>query len=426
MHLKFRNVNEAFVGIVRGMTEGSIPTVRTTSRNGAVIQCVEPMTFTYSHPRERVLFNAVRDANPFMHLYETLWMLAGRNDVAPVAYYASNMRQFSDDGKTLNGAYGYRWRCAQGRLNLWLSKGNVGPIRGYNRPGVDQLNLLVSHLRSNPDSRRAVLTMWNVEDDLLRIGSQCSCGVRAQMTVDCPVCKGIGITPASKDVCCNLNVMFSLRKQRQEDYDDFEHWIHSPSYALDMTVTNRSNDLVWGMLGANYVHMTFLQEYMAARLGAEVGLYHHVTNNLHAYCDRADWKPAEWLDWEDDADRRVYDYCERDEAGLPDYVPFHTVPLVQGAGHDADWFDQQVQLFCETWPGADSDIPKEAHWSEPFLETVAKPMMRAFRIYKMSRDPANAAVRHAFMREAIEACRHVAATDWRLAATDWLTRRKDK
>jgi hypothetical protein len=34
-----------------------------------------------------------------------------------------------------------------------------------------------------------------------------------------------------------------------------------------MTVTNRSNDLCWGMLGANYVHFTILQEYLAARLG---------------------------------------------------------------------------------------------------------------------------------------------------------------
>jgi thymidylate synthase len=168
-------------------------------------------------------------------------MLAGRNDVDSVAYYAKQMREYSDDGKTLNGAYGYRWRKA--KTNVLGSGVDDGIV--YDE--IDQLAVIVNHLKAQTESRRAVLQMWNVEDDLLKIGS------------DLDFMRG----KESKDVCCNLSVMFAVRKVNTGpgDYGD-----EYRSY-LDMTVTNRSNDLIWGLLGANFVHFTILQEYMAARLG---------------------------------------------------------------------------------------------------------------------------------------------------------------
>jgi hypothetical protein len=90
-------------------------------------------------------------------------MLAGRNDVATVAYYAKQMREYSEDGKTLNGAYGYRWR------NQLVNVYEHGDPTWQH---VDQLDVLVAHLKADPTSRRAVLQMWNVEDDLLKIGTR--------------------------------------------------------------------------------------------------------------------------------------------------------------------------------------------------------------------------------------------------------------
>ena len=72
-------------------------------------------------PCERVLLYPERNANPFFHLYESLWMLAGRNDVAGPARYAKNMNNYSDNGVTLP-------RC------LWISlaKGvQCRPTRGH-------------------------------------------------------------------------------------------------------------------------------------------------------------------------------------------------------------------------------------------------------------------------------------------------------
>lgn len=145
MELKVRNVNSA---VQEGFWKMKILGVRESSRNGEVIRIPEPVMTTYENPAERVLFWPERDANPIFHLMESLWMLAGRNDLAFVQYFNSRMGQFSDDGVVLNGAYGHRWR---------------------NRFGADQLVELVEHLQKNPDSRRAVLTMWGVDADLAQI-----------------------------------------------------------------------------------------------------------------------------------------------------------------------------------------------------------------------------------------------------------------
>ena len=40
---------------------------------------------------------------------------------------------------------------------------------------------------------------------------------------------------------------------------------------LQMTVHCRSNDIIWGTYGANAVHFSILQEYVAARIGVDLG-----------------------------------------------------------------------------------------------------------------------------------------------------------
>lgn len=259
MHLHTRNVNTAFKTLVAGFrgkppydTDGMKPfsdkcwanVVRRNSRNGPVLVIDEPVTITYSHPTERVLFNQARDANPFMHLYESLWMLAGRNDVAPLAYYAKNFLNYSDDGKTLNGAYGYRWRHAE--RYEWSN-----PTDLYRSENVDQLKILIDHLKADPTSRRAVLQMWNVEDDLLKIGlKEITTEANKQYRT---------FSPPSRDVCCNLSVMFSLREIVTNNVGKMSAAAlesgareEVTNCVLDMTVTNRSNDLVWGCLGSDY------------------------------------------------------------------------------------------------------------------------------------------------------------------------------
>ncbi len=433
MHLHTRNVNTAFRELVEwtdrlsknpssGYNDGRV--VVNDSRNGKVFRWDEPVTITYSHPRERVLFNAARDANPFFHLYESLWMLAGRNDVAPLAYYNSKITAIaSDDGKTFNGAYGHRWRHAAVGLPFDMDTRSVNISTPVSRVArtvtanglVDQLDILVNHLKADPTSRRAVLQMWNVEDDLLKIGHKATYCDGPHQEKDCPYCvtsNGGKVEAGSKDVCCNLSVMFSIREGKGSQpttpsglsvTDNGTHQL------LDMTITNRSNDMVWGMLGANYVHFTFLQEYMAARLSCEVGKYHHFSNNLHVY--EWNWKPEEWLAEKLSRGGKVSDWYSGDAdlyASLGDIPPteYPGVPLVK----DAAVFESELPRFVEANCGKSRNWV--VHYQEPFLDTVAQPMMDAFYNYKDKDMPG-----------ALLAAEAIKADDWRVACIQWLQRR---
>lgn len=441
MHLKFCNVNEAFTGLVRGIHTGTIPTTKKPSRVGEVLTIEEPMTITYERPIERVLFNIARDASPAFHLYEALWMLAGRNDLAPLQYYVSTFDSFSDDGEVLNGAYGYRWRHARSPETRIPPK-----FRDNNDLHLDQLNVLVEHLKQNPGSRRAVLQMWNVEDDLLKIGfglCQACDGEGSMMqqwgkeamlksrgralpftdgrkgvyyvnaqgeeiglkTIGgpCSKCGGSGQESYSKDVCCNLSVMFSLRTLSASTGGFVDGEGAGVEQVLDMTVTNRSNDMIWGMLGANIVHFSFLQEYMAARLGVQVGVYNHFTNNLHVYTER--WEPGKWLDGygpnRDMHSPRIYSY-EKDVKLV--------VPLV----HDAATFEEELPAFVTFNAGA-PQLEWRTHWREPFLDKVAQPLLYAFHFYKQKD-----------FKNALASCDDILAEDWKIAAINWLKKRKEK
>ena len=208
------NVNEAYILAMAHLREDG---AHEDSRNGPVIVAPGPVVTVYARPCERVLFSVIRNGNPFFHFMESLWMLAGRNDLAFIQPFVARMAEFSDDGETLHGAYGKRWRS-------WF--------------GFDQLSALVGELQARPESRRAVLEMWSAEDDLVR--------------------------PGGKDLPCNTHAYFDLRGGK-----------------LNMTVLNRSNDAIWGCYGANVVHFSVMMEYMAAMLGVGVGEYRQFSNNLH-------------------------------------------------------------------------------------------------------------------------------------------------
>lgn len=380
MEIRTRNVCTAFATLVRIFQTRELggdvvpwethgrpaPVVGKSPRGLPTLMVDEPVTILYERPLERVLFNAARDANPFFHLYHSLWLLAGRDDVAAPAYYARRYAEFSDDGVTSNGSYGKRWV--------------------YSRAG-DQISRVIAHLKAKPESRRAVLQMWNVEDDLLKVDM-------------------------SRDVCCNLSALFSVREEtHSQDSGGTTPWgepvdVPVKKKSLDMTVLNRSNDLVWGTLGEDFCTFSFLLEYVAAHLGVEVGRYWQVSNNLHVY--DSNFKPDEWLAWEETAYRRVYDYAECD--GSPGYPRMRTVPLVR----DPAAFDRQLPLVVSHFDGREENGSIGCdEITEPFLWDVARPLLRAFSMHRRGRT-----------EDAIELVRdQCAADDWCLAAEGWLERR---
>lgn len=210
-----RNVNDGYNRLTRLVAQlGKL----SDSRNGKVLSLECPVMVKMRSPCERVLFDVARRANPFFHLFEAMWMLAGSDQVGPVRFYNSQMYTYSDDGERFNAAYGYRWR---------------------KHFGYDQIERAIEMLRANPKDRRVVISMWDPRDDL---GSD------------------------SLDIPCNQQIIPRVYEGK-----------------LNFLTTNRSNDLIWGLMGANAVHLTILMEYMALRLGLPVGEWVHVSNNLHVY-----------------------------------------------------------------------------------------------------------------------------------------------
>lgn len=210
-----RNVNDVFI---EGLWALKVAGKAEDTRNGKVLALAEPAMSVYRNPAERVLYHDKRNANPFFHLMECVWMMAGSDDLAFVERYNSNMASYSDDGKTIYGAYGNRWRT---------------------QFEVDQLEYIVRMLRQDPTSRRIVLTMWDPTTDL---------------------------DSDSKDIPCNTQVYFRVVRGM-----------------LDMTITCRSNDAIWGAYGANAVHFSFLHEYIARASGIPQGTMYQLSNNLHIY-----------------------------------------------------------------------------------------------------------------------------------------------
>lgn len=248
--LTVRNANAALAEVLQQISQYQKTPNQdwstTDSRNGQVIKSTTPFTTVYLFPNERVNFDVTRNASPFFHYLESLWMLAGREDVAFPAYYAANIANYSDDGKTLNGAYGYRW------LQYF---------------GEDQISILVNELIKDPLSRRCILQMWSAQDpEELHDGEQRKSDLNSLSA------------SSSRDVCCNLSVVFQARKAFRS------HETTGDTY-LDMTVYNRSNDIVYGAYGANSVHFSVLHEYICTCVGIKMGTYYQVSNNFHTYTE---------------------------------------------------------------------------------------------------------------------------------------------
>lgn len=163
-----------------------------------------------------------RKFNPEFCIGEARWMFDGSNNAHFLDQFSKGYAdKYSDDG-IMHGAYGYRL---------------------INDQGLNQIEKVIELLNNAPNTRRAVLSMWKPELD---------CG--NQKVSDRP---------------CNLQVIF----QRS---------ILNPS-KLDMCVTSRSADVIFGFSGSDLPYFSLLHAYIASQVGLEIGVYHHISNNFHIY-----------------------------------------------------------------------------------------------------------------------------------------------
>lgn len=350
--IQANNVNDAFYCGAQYLRGAGV--VEET-RAGKALVAPGPVLTVYNRPTERVLFNAQRDCNPFFHFAEALWMLAGRSDAAFLNRYVKDFgARFAEANGMIHGAYGWRWRS-------WFHYDGEYPI--------DQIEAVVKLLRDNPESRQAVIQMWDPNADLIQLD---------------------GTNTECKDRPCNTQVYLRVRGEPTACAGS---WEHDHSSVLDLTVACRSNDIIWGAYGANAVHFSFLQEYLAGRIGVGVGRMYQFSNNYHAYVNVFERKAA-----------------------LPQVdVLYGSVPPLPIGDVWHDW-DSDLDVFM-LWHdryhdvgGVSLDVPS---FSNNWFTNVAVPMVKS---YVCRKDP-DVAGRN---------CRQIAAPDWRRAAGEWLQRRWKK
>lgn len=186
-----------------------------TDINGVLLMIRNPRARLSRSERKNTLFSC---------LGEFLWYLAGTDELKFVEYYIPLYGKFSDDGKTVFGAYGPRLMSLNGAIN--------------------QIQNVIETLRKKPHSRRAVIQLFRGED----------------LAAD--------LEKRREDLPCTCTMQFMVR-----------------GVELHMMVMMRSNDAFMG-LPHDVFAFTMLQELVARSLGLEVGQYKHAVGSLHLYaCD---------------------------------------------------------------------------------------------------------------------------------------------
>lgn len=206
------SVNELFCRTVQAVAAGG----HQVSPRGQATREVLDASLCLTRPRARLVhLPPARVLNPAFAVAETVWIISG-TDAPWIFDYNERLRQYADDG-VLRGAYGPRMR-------RW---------GGY----VDQLQRVLTTLMEDPDSRRAVVQLYDPIRD----------------------------ADGHRDVPCTLGYRFHIRDGR-----------------LHMSTTMRGQD-VWIGLPYDLFSATVLHELMAGWLGVELGEYHHHVDSLHIY-----------------------------------------------------------------------------------------------------------------------------------------------
>jgi thymidylate synthase len=209
----YRDVQSAFLGELRCVVaDGSNIRVRGSLTREICARLVE-----IEHIRERYVVVPGRNNNVFASIAESIWVIAGRNDLGYISAYLSRASEYSDDGRTWRAGYGPR-------------------LRNWN--GVDQLAEIVSLLRADPSSRRAVAAIYDPDRDFTE----------------------------SKDIPCNNWLHFLARDGR-----------------VDLHVAARSTDIWWGFSGINAFEWTLLLEMVAYWVGQDPGRLVFFTSSMHLY-----------------------------------------------------------------------------------------------------------------------------------------------
>ncbi|MCA9405881.1 MAG: thymidylate synthase [Candidatus Omnitrophica bacterium] len=99
---------------------------------------------------KKVLFSAV--------VWELLWFLKGATNINDnLKEHTPIWNAWADKDGNLGPIYGYQWRSWE----KFVQDENTGE---YKKTSVDQIKNVIHMIKNNPDSRRLIVSAWNVAD----------------------------------------------------------------------------------------------------------------------------------------------------------------------------------------------------------------------------------------------------------------------
>lgn len=210
---------------VRDSDEALARTLEQILRRGHDVPAAQPYKETLGlgvavrRPRARILANPVRPFPIFTAVARLVWMVAGSDRLADIAFYEPRVKGFTDDGLRVPGS-------------------NYGARLFQPRPGIDQVAGVIERLRAEAGTtRRAAAVIWQPED-----------AVRDSADIPC----AMGLTFQARDgVLLTTNVM-------------------------------RSNNAVT-LLPLNLFELGMLAELIAVESGCELGPQLHFASSMHVF-----------------------------------------------------------------------------------------------------------------------------------------------
>ncbi len=214
MHIVADTLDDLLLEVYKGVLDSKSSVRSTKGKNRELIGAV----LEIKKPRAR-LSRTDSKGTAFSCLGETLWYLAGSDRLDFIRYYIKDYKKWSDDGKTVFGAYGPR---------LFRMRGKVDQIQNI---------ICLLKRKKKRETRQAVVQLFNAED----------------------------LLKEHKDIPCTCILQFLVRGD-----------------TLHMVVYMRSNDAYKG-LPHDVFAFTFLQELVARSIKAKLGSYKHMAGSLHLY-----------------------------------------------------------------------------------------------------------------------------------------------
>lgn len=151
-----------YLDTIRNIVDCGIPS---NDRTGVGTKYLIGQTFKYDLSENKIPIWTTRKIPWKNQVWELIWFLRGQTDVKWLQDRGVNIWNswVKKDG-TIGPGYGKQWRRWETFNSGHSVYSSISNQQFYPKKTIDQFSLLIEGIKTNPDSRRHVVTLWNPAD----------------------------------------------------------------------------------------------------------------------------------------------------------------------------------------------------------------------------------------------------------------------